>query len=349
MEASTSDEMLDKLCGRFVVRPSTQPSPPTPWDRRTSRQVRIKDKGKDKDVVIDTIEHYTCENGTLTGVTVRGPNGLVTSTYEEMLELLGIAPERPLSAGSKLSAKAEQQLSPVTSQVSQEREPPTVEPEFTVSQDGKLVANRATEEPCFRWDSKPAAALPPVTSSSHRAQGPVLALTDGTGSAPFPKDDEDREDPARDANSGREYDLRAKEFVRKHPWLWGNEDEQEEDGAERNPDVEEMKLIWHAEHTKAVYPELYAAALDPQKYREYMEKNDYEMPASSEEEGEPVAADSPRCQFIKSDGEQCGSPALKKKTSVPLPFQDHRRPQAQERQEHGGWRREDVRAGASRA
>lgn len=68
MEASTSDEILDKLCGRSGVRPSTQSSAPTEWDRRVGYAVRVKDK----DVLIDIIEQYTSENGALVSFNVRG-------------------------------------------------------------------------------------------------------------------------------------------------------------------------------------------------------------------------------------------------------------------------------------
>jgi hypothetical protein len=82
--------------------------------------------------------------------------------------------------------------------------------------------------------------------------------------------------------------------------------------------MEEMTIAWMAEQTKLLSPELYAAALDPNKYKEYMDRNDcwseglpeFEVPA---EEGDSVASDAPRCQFIKADGTQCGSPALQRK------------------------------------
>jgi hypothetical protein len=78
-----------------------------------------------------------------------------------------------------------------------------------------------------------------------------------------------------------------------------------------------MRLVWWGEYIKAVYPQLAAAALDEEKYREYMENYDPENPVpidtgEEDEEAQPVAADSPRCQFIKADGETCCSPALKR-------------------------------------
>lgn len=227
----------------------------------------------------------------------------MTSTYAEMLELLGVAPET--------------QPSTISSQLSATSEGPVTEAAFAVSYNGTLAANCASEKPASVADPEPA-ALSPAALSDDQPQPRLLEFTAGAGSAPIAGADDDREDPTRDANTGREYDLRSIEFEREHPWLWGDED-QEEGGAKCGPTVEEMKLVWHAEHTKVLYPELHAAALDPRKYKEYMEKNDLEMPvpppkeSESEEEGDPVCADSPRCQFIKSDGEPCGCPALKRR------------------------------------
>jgi hypothetical protein len=114
------------------------------------------------------------------------------------------------------------------------------------------------------------------------------------------------------AGEKRDATLMGFAFERLHPWLWGDDD----DLATKEP-FASMRAVWWGEYTKAVNPELYAAALDPKKYQEYMEKNDCEMPVplpdGSDEDARPVAADSPRCQFIKADGEQCGSPALKRK------------------------------------
>src|SRR5256885_10052809 len=85
---------------------------------------------------------------------------------------------------------------------------------------------------------------------------------------------------------------------------------------ERNSVMEEMSIVWMGEQAKVLTPELYAAALDPKKYVEYMNKNDYWTGErldieDLEADEEPIASDAPRCQFIKSDGTNCGCPALK--------------------------------------
>ena len=66
-----------------------------------------------------------------------------------------------------------------------------------------------------------------------------------------------------------------------------------------------MEIIWFAEWLRTVDPDLYEAALDSVKRKEYLARKAAE---------ERIAADAaPRCQFIKADGERCGSPALKKR------------------------------------
>jgi len=66
-----------------------------------------------------------------------------------------------------------------------------------------------------------------------------------------------------------------------------------------------METIWFAEWLRTENPDLYEAALDSVKRKEYLARKGAE---------ERIAADAaPRCQFIKADGERCGSPALKKR------------------------------------
>ena len=66
-----------------------------------------------------------------------------------------------------------------------------------------------------------------------------------------------------------------------------------------------MRMIWRVEQVKQSDPELYEAALDSVKRQGYLDQLERE---------EKLAADlAPRCQYIKADGEPCGSPALKKR------------------------------------
>jgi hypothetical protein len=66
-----------------------------------------------------------------------------------------------------------------------------------------------------------------------------------------------------------------------------------------------MQIIWHAEQLRESQPDLYDAALDSVKRQEYLDKL---------QRCQLEAADAaPRCHFIKSDGEPCRAPALKKR------------------------------------
>ncbi len=66
-----------------------------------------------------------------------------------------------------------------------------------------------------------------------------------------------------------------------------------------------METVWFAEWLRELNPDLYEAALDSVKRKEYLQRKAAE---------ERIAADTaPRCQFIKADGDRCGSPAIKKR------------------------------------
>jgi hypothetical protein len=81
-------------------------------------------------------------------------------------------------------------------------------------------------------------------------------------------------------------------------------------------DVEsDMWAVAQAEWIKWVHPERYEAALDAEKYRTYYERYPDERDAETGlPESHPGSRpDAPDCQFIKSDGTRCGSPAMKNK------------------------------------
>ena len=65
-----------------------------------------------------------------------------------------------------------------------------------------------------------------------------------------------------------------------------------------------MQMVRAAETIKFVYPEIYEAALDKERYKTFFER-------FPEEASPEPGMKGPRCQFIKSDGAKCGSPALK--------------------------------------
>src|SRR5690242_10398828 len=80
-----------------------QPSSTSEWDKRVTRTVLVRGE----EVPITICEHYTeASGGAPVSTKVIGPNGLITSSYPEMLERLGVAGEERQSAiGSRHSAK----------------------------------------------------------------------------------------------------------------------------------------------------------------------------------------------------------------------------------------------------
>src|SRR5690348_9303686 len=72
-----------------------QPSSTSEWDKRVTRTVRVRGE----EVMITICEHYTeASGGAPVSTKVIGPNGLITCSYPEMLERLGVAPENQQSA-----------------------------------------------------------------------------------------------------------------------------------------------------------------------------------------------------------------------------------------------------------
>ena len=180
---------------------------------------------------------------------------------------------------------------------------------FVVSHDGKLVTG-----------GEPAA----VTADPAEDPSPMRGDGSDPRAALFRRmvsdSSEDREDPTLDARTEEEKQGRTSAFFSQHPWLW-----QCPDGQPPNDVISDMWFVWWAEQCRFVFPERYAAALDEKKYRKYMEKYGYteepstdweeseEEDGDEEEEERSVAPDAPRCQFIKANGNSCGSPALKRR------------------------------------
>ncbi len=121
LEAPTYDHMLQKLYRQKMGLPVVPQMPSEPqrsatseWDKRTPCVVQVNGK----EIVIEICEHYTeATGGAPVSTKFVGPNGLVTSTYPEMLERLGVAGERQQSAlRTQQSAKAESRQSALGSQ-----------------------------------------------------------------------------------------------------------------------------------------------------------------------------------------------------------------------------------------
>ena len=247
---------------------------------------------------------------------VTGPNGLQSDSMQGMLRLLGVAPrsEEPASQPPGLLATpASGALSQVILQPGNTDHslPETglsgiIEDAFdSISGTSTLLRNE-TKSPLLSGTS----------SQPKRAQSvsycPPSSVVEDT--------EEDLGDLTRDFQGSAEHGARMNKFEKEHPYLWNEYDEAlENESCERNSVVEDMEVVWWAERTRILYPERYAAALDPEKCREYMDKNDYWDEGQRESFGEweqvdgAEASDAPRCQFIKSDGDTCGSYAVKNK------------------------------------
>jgi hypothetical protein len=337
IEASSADELLQRLSGKAVV-PWIDPPPTTEWDRKLVQTVRVRDE----DVAIEICEHYTLESDSPASVTIQGPHGLETSTYAEMLELLGVPPP--------------QQPSAIGDQLSETNTGGNSQPALSISHNGTLVADSSSlaqasgtthlERPLSKLESnfeshhafaerarrereqelnryveilkaaeaaeQKSAVTPTKEGREADAELQKSSRERSTGDNAREDLSSDLGDPTLNVSETLDITLMGEAFEKLHPWLWGPE----EDVPMKEPFVS-MQTVWLGEYTKAVDPELHAAALDPKKYQEYMERNDCEMPVPLpehwDEDAKSVAAESPRCQFIKADGEQCGSPALKRK------------------------------------
>jgi len=353
LEAPTYDHMLHMLYRQKLGLPVTptiasqpQPSCTSEWDKRTSHTLRVRGE----EVLITICEHFTeASGGAPVSTKIVGPNGLITSTLPEMLERLGIAGQNQQSAvcppqaehsafGTQHSAKAKGTASGSGPQRSAASENGHNAPALVTSQsqDGNLVAPSAPDlSTAVVADGQPAMLQGSAISACDTEQSasggsipkqelelevgpsresPLLVKIDNRTEAiaDSRNGNSDAEDLRRlDARDMEEAKARGEEFEKRHPWLWEDPDE----GIEEP--LNSMRLVWWGEYIKAVYPELAAAALDPQKYEAYIQNYDYEKPIplneTDDEQKSGSADDAPRCQFIKADGQQCGSPALRRK------------------------------------
>ncbi|HEU5233406.1 MAG TPA: hypothetical protein VFU50_11130 [Terriglobales bacterium] len=341
LEAPTYDHMLQMLYRQkmgLLVAPgiATQPqaSCTSEWDKRTSHTVRVRGE----EVLITICEHYTeASAGAPVSTKVIGPNGLITSTYPEMLERLGVAREnRPSALGPPQAERSAKQETPngrtqILAGTNPDRE------KFALSLDGKLVPatepaspgaegdpaaeakssfpnsliNSPTTDPCAAPKPAPSEELHSAIRPAETGQ-PQPTETDRTNAAVALSPDGssgDQDVCALDARDMEQANTRGEEFENRHPWLWDDPDQELEEP------MNSMRLVWWGEYIKTVYPELAAAALDPEKYQAYIDNYDYDKPIPLNEPDEKArtADDAPRCQFIKADGQQCGSPALRRK------------------------------------
>ena len=347
LEAPTYDHMLQMLYRQrmgLLVKPAMasepQPSCTSEWDKRTSHTVHVRGE----EVLITICEHFTeATGGAPVSTKIIGPNGLITSSYPEMLERLGIAPEKRQSApenrqsaiGTRHSAKTKGVVSEIRPQLSTTTENGNSDSALVNFQGGNVVAPAPESAIPVVGEGQQAVVQPtPVGASATEHSAPVgstqpeelQSVARSSCTNPASANIDNRAEAvadsrkrtsevgdlrALDATDMDEAKRRGEEFEQRHPWLWEDPDEELEEP------LNSMRLVWWGEYIGAVYPELAAAALDPAKYRAYVESYDYEKPIPlnevDEEQRARNADDAPRCQFIKADGKQCGSPALRRK------------------------------------
>ena len=340
LEAPTYDDMLQKLYWRALGLPKIQPPPPAAtneWDRRIGQVLRVNGE----DVLIEIIEHYTDENGGApVSIKVRGPNGLLTSSYQEMLEKLGLATagDREQGRGNITAGERGQGTGNSGSTAVAETRAPgspasadfalagvgvaggavVAGVDLDVAVDIDDVPELGASQTASPVTSKPAAA--PVTIESSAVAESRQLIADSSSNL-------------RDARDYEEAQRRAMIFSTQHPWLW-DEPRDEDIGEPMNT----MQMVWWGEHMKAMYPELAAAALDREKYKEYMknydpkrlayildpadpedeededgEADDEDDEGGEDQEAKLIASNAPRCQYVKADGDACGAPAVKKR------------------------------------
>jgi hypothetical protein len=243
------------------------------WDKPIWYTYRVL--GRDVSVCVK--EHYTSENpGVPQSVVVSGPNGLKASSLHEMLDLLGIPHEKPPAPAL----------------------PPPAAPQL-------VEEIRAAEEGSPSAEVKASAVEPSHngTAAPENATAAEATLPSRNGRT-GKKREEPVWDPERDAKDMQEASRRQERWAEQHPWLWP----MPEDIKEFNRFDSDMRIAWLAERFKAAYPERHAAALDPEKYRAYLEKHGEKV----RNDLPRITADgAPRCQFVKLDGQTCGSPAMK--------------------------------------
>jgi hypothetical protein len=345
------------------------------------RPVTIPLRVGDEEVLITIHEYYDGENSTPTILRVTGPNGLVTSTYEEMLASLGISNPNKRAADAEPTASKD-----IPSQSGEASPLPAVEnvtePAGTAAGGDQVpgwdsraggtrrrrhvrvgdrdiviweceqTANDRYNLPARRWFEAPnglrtlgyyemldklgGRPKPVLPEDEHRpfspqkevesastaggdaetgisgivenafevfhtnpvgernpggSEGTSTNTVAGTSETPASKKQPRKErEPAR--------------FLGAYPWTLDERKPEEISDAELD-----MQLIWHAEQIRESNPDLYEAALDSVKREEYLARQEEELRLLEEDQ---IAEDSaPRCQFLKSDGEICGSFAVK--------------------------------------
>ena len=245
------------------------------YTRGNPRWIRVGDT----DVQVMEYRHYNSYWEDPMDQWFESPNGIVTDTYQEMLQKLGGRPKpllpedehRPASATSGVDPAIENASVPETGM-------------FGIIEDAFEAASRGSEG----YDCQ---------SDDEGRRNRTACGSDGQAFA-------DSHGPETEAPQGRRG--QRPKVLGAYPWTL---DERE---PEEISDIElHMQTIWVAEMLRDSDPDLYEAALDSVKREAYLKKFVEEELITEEEQ---LAADSaPRCQFIRANGSACGSPALKRR------------------------------------
>jgi len=271
-------------------------------------EVRIASKvmservdGREIFIIIKT--EYPAGSSTPGRTYVVGPQGQVTDTYEEMLELLG------------LDTRARPMLKPVNWGEMDNR-PPIEEMSAEELRKEAIESQRENDEFRFRVHGIPVPPdeVPPDVLAGSTSAGSATASLDRAELergffdrfSPLPATRKQYRPPDL---SGPPEQWVENERLRR-TGIFEDEHGDHPPDRDHRPDDEvteaqrEMRIVRGAEYLKFIHPERYEAALDAEKYRTYFQR-------FPEDALTPTGIKGPRCRFIRANGTKCGSPAVK--------------------------------------
>lgn len=263
--------------------------------RVASKVMTERVDGREVLIIIKT--EYPAGSSTPLRTYVVGPQGQVTDTYEEMLELLGLD-TRAKPRASKLDPDGR----------------PTMEP-MSEEEQHKLIVERQREDDEFRFrvhgipvppDEVPPALAALAGSATRSLDRAELERGFFDRFSPLPPTKKQYNPPDlsgppeewAEVERGRRTTIFDDEHG-DHPIERDHRPDNEWTEAERD-----MRMVRGVEYIKFIHPERYEAALDAEKYRTYFKRFPEDALTRSGIKG-------PRCRFIRADGTKCGSPALK--------------------------------------
>ena len=258
--------------------------------------------GREVFIVIKT--EYPAGSSTPGRTYVVGPQGQITDSYEEMLELLG------LDTRARLSAAGEDwdDHPPGEEMSDEEVKKELARDQQAINAMGDFIDFRLGHQ---RRRAEPSAVVQPAAESAGSAMLNVSRAELERGFADrFPSLPPTKlQYPALDLSAAPPENWVKIERMRRarifedehgdHPLHREHRPANELTQAETD-----MRMVREGEYIKFVHPERYEAALDAEKYRTYFQRFPEDALTRDGIKG-------PRCRFIRADGTKCGSPALK--------------------------------------